>query len=329
MAITARHFVQTYVEDFKYWFGHKNRQNVFRNQPEGIGSFTVQYPEEKLKVPERFRVLPVLIYEADNGDCRCTACGICAKVCPPQCIWIVQAKGQDGKPKPKANDFFIDMDVCMNCGFCSEFCPFDAIKMDHQFELSNYERKQSHVYNMQDLLVSTDYYSVTHPRAWAKELAVKEEEEKKRKAKEAAAAAAAKKKAEDAAKAAAATTGGGPAAPAPIEQKPTPPGTPAASPKAPTPAGTTPGSEKPAPTPAESKTGVPPEKPAAPGAVPAAPTPTEQKSAAADSAPPVPPKSAVPTAPPTVEKAVPKPAFKRAAAINDFRHSIFLFSRKR
>jgi NADH-quinone oxidoreductase subunit I len=203
MAVTARHFFETYVEDFKYWFGQKNRQASFRNRPDEIGSFTVQYPEEKLKIPERFRVLPVLIYEQADGDIRCTACGICAKVCPPQCIWIVQTKGADGKPKPKCNDFFIDMDVCMNCGFCSEFCPFDAIKMDHQFELSNYERKQSHVYNMQDLLVSTDYYAQTHPRAWAKELAVKLEEEKKKKAKEAAAAAAAKKKAEEAAKAAA------------------------------------------------------------------------------------------------------------------------------
>jgi NADH-quinone oxidoreductase subunit I len=203
MAITARHFFQTYVEDFKYWFGNKKRQKSFRNKPDDIGSFTVQYPEEKLKVPERFRVLPVLIYEQDSGDVRCTACGICAKVCPPQCIWIVQTK-YETKPKPKVTEFFIDMDVCMNCGFCSEFCPFDAIKMDHQFELSNYERKKSHVYNLQDLLVSTDYYSQTHPRAWAKELAVKEEEEKKKKAKEAAAAVAAKKKAEEAAKAAAA-----------------------------------------------------------------------------------------------------------------------------
>src|SRR5687767_8749200 len=60
MAITARHFVETYVEDFKYWFGHKRRQTAFRNQPDEIGSFTVQYPEQKLKVPERFRMLPVL-----------------------------------------------------------------------------------------------------------------------------------------------------------------------------------------------------------------------------------------------------------------------------
>jgi NADH-quinone oxidoreductase subunit I len=203
MAITAGHLFKTYVEDFRYWFGAKERQKVFRNKPEDIGSFTVQYPEEKLKIPERFRVLPMLIYEEANGDVRCTSCGICAKVCPPQCIWMVQTRGQDGKPKPKVTEFYIDMDVCMNCGFCSEFCPFDAIKMDHQFELSNYERRQSHVYDLQDLLVSTEYYAKTHPRAWAKELAIKEEEEKKKKAKEAAAAAAAKKKAEEAAKAAA------------------------------------------------------------------------------------------------------------------------------
>jgi NADH-quinone oxidoreductase subunit I len=272
MAITARHFVETYIEDFKYWFGHKERLKSFRNKPDAIGSFTVQYPEEKLKVPERFRVLPVLIYEQDNGDVRCTACGICAKVCPPQCIWIVQTK-HDGKPKPKLTEFFIDMDICMNCGFCSEFCPFDAIKMDHQFELSNYERKQSHVYNMQDLLVSTEYYSQTHPRSWAKELAVKEEEEKKKKAKEAAAAAAAKKKAEDAAKAAAAGT-------APVATA-APPATSDTGAETIVPAAT-------------------PEKPVTPAAVPKPTTVSEQKPTAGSESKPAP--AAEPKAAPEPKK---------------------------
>jgi NADH-quinone oxidoreductase subunit I len=115
------------------------------------------------------------VYDEADGNVRCTSCGICAKVCPPQCIWIVQAKGPDGKVVTKPQEFFIDMDVCMNCGFCAEFCPFDAIKMDHHFELSNFERDKSHVYNLQDLLVSSEYYGQTHPLAWKAEGAKKAE----------------------------------------------------------------------------------------------------------------------------------------------------------
>jgi NADH-quinone oxidoreductase subunit I len=130
------------------------------------GLFTVEYPDERLPVYERFRVLPVLIYDSDDGNVRCTSCNICAKVCPPQCIWMSQAKGPKGNVVPLPEDFYIDMDVCMNCGLCSEYCPFDAIKMDQNFELSNYERHQTHIFSLQDLLVSSEYYARTHPEAW-------------------------------------------------------------------------------------------------------------------------------------------------------------------
>ncbi len=130
------------------------------------GLFTVEYPDERLPVYERFRVLPVLVYDTEDGNVRCTSCNICAKVCPPQCIWMTQAKSPKGTVVPLPEDFYIDMDVCMNCGLCSEYCPFDAIKMDQNFELSNYERHQTHIYSLQDLLVSSEYYSKTHPDAW-------------------------------------------------------------------------------------------------------------------------------------------------------------------
>ena len=130
------------------------------------GLFTVEYPDERLPVYERFRVLPVLIYDTEDGNVRCTSCNICAKVCPPQCIWMSQAKSPKGTVVPLPEDFYIDMDVCMNCGLCSEYCPFDAIKMDHNFELSNYERHQTHIFNLQDLLVSSEFYAKTHPEAW-------------------------------------------------------------------------------------------------------------------------------------------------------------------
>ena len=174
LGITLGHFLSSYWVGFRRRFAGENGHGVVRDQrQEGI--FTVQYPEERLKTPERFRVLPVLIFDGNKeekwtqGTERCTACGICAKVCPPQCIWIVQAKDAAGKAVPKASDFYIDVDVCMNCGLCAEFCPFDAIKMDHTFELGTEERWKSHIFDIDRLHVSTEYYAQTHPKAWAEE----------------------------------------------------------------------------------------------------------------------------------------------------------------
>jgi NADH-quinone oxidoreductase subunit I len=181
--VTLRRFLLTFWRDIRtgkglhrrggghqpldFWFGSKARgaqPTVFQDsKTEGL--FTVEYPDERLPVYERFRVLPVLIYDTEDGNVRCTSCNICAKVCPPQCIWMTQAKGPKGVV-PLPEEFFIDMDVCMNCGLCSEYCPFDAIKMDQNFELSNYERHQTHIYCLQDLLVSSEFYARTHPEAW-------------------------------------------------------------------------------------------------------------------------------------------------------------------
>jgi NADH-quinone oxidoreductase subunit I len=184
--ITLRRFLITFWHDIKAGRGLHRRGggdlivDLWKRKPRSErptvlqdskteGLFTVEYPDERLPVYERFRVLPMLIYDDEDGNVRCTCCNICAKVCPPQCIWMTHAHGHDGKPVPLPEDFFIDMDVCMNCGLCSEYCPFDAIKMDHNFELSNYERHQTHIFSLQDLLVSSDFYARTHPDAWASE----------------------------------------------------------------------------------------------------------------------------------------------------------------
>jgi formate hydrogenlyase subunit 6/NADH:ubiquinone oxidoreductase subunit I len=62
------------------------------------GLLTIQYPEERRLLPERFRYIPMLLWDTEEGEDRCTACGICAKVCPPQCIWIVRDMDDAGKP---------------------------------------------------------------------------------------------------------------------------------------------------------------------------------------------------------------------------------------
>jgi NADH-quinone oxidoreductase subunit I len=144
------------------------------------GIFTVQYPEEKLPVPEEFRYIPFLLYEEKAGERndRCTACGICAKVCPPQCIWIERQEDPDtGRPVPEPSQFYIDVDICMNCGFCAEFCPFDAIKMDHDYELSLYNRHQHNIYDMEKLSKPVSYYAEIRPLNYEREEKAREEAE--------------------------------------------------------------------------------------------------------------------------------------------------------
>ncbi len=192
LGITLSHFISSYTVGIRRTFRNRNRKLV-RQHPNENGIFTVQYPDERLQVPERFRVLPVLIFDGKEGQKwtqeteRCTACGICAKVCPPQCIWIVQAKDPaTAKPVPKASEFYIDVDVCMNCGLCAEFCPFDAIKMDHDFELGSGERQVSHIFDIDKLHVSTEYYARTHPKAWGQEEEARAKAEGEKKARAAA-----------------------------------------------------------------------------------------------------------------------------------------------
>ena len=138
-----------------------------------LNNAAVQYPEEKLPVPEEFRFIPFLIYEKGEGGervYRCTSCGICAKVCPPQCIWIVRSSDPEtGKPIPAPTEFFIDIDICMNCGLCAEYCPFDAIKMDHDYELASYNRFESHIYNKERLSKPLSYYESIRPNNYQQE----------------------------------------------------------------------------------------------------------------------------------------------------------------
>jgi len=195
MGVTMKHFVETFVEDFKYVFkGGRNidKHMAIRQGPKAKGIFTVQYPEEKLPVPENFRYIPFLVYDTEKQDDKCTSCGICAKVCPPQCIWIVRTTDpQTKRPVPQPAEFYIDATICMSCSLCAEFCPFDAIKMDHDYELSSFERFSTLVYDKAKLTRPDTYHAAIHPTDWAREQ--KEKEEAAKKEAEKAAAAAAKK----------------------------------------------------------------------------------------------------------------------------------------
>ncbi len=175
LGVTLKRFVDTYLDDIR-WLGKRyyTKDGIDRRMSaDGKGIFTIQYPEEKLPVPEEFRYIPFLIYEIDeNGERRdrCTSCGICAKVCPPQCIWIERTiDPETGRPIPSPKEFYIDVDICMNCGYCAEYCPFDAIKMDHDYEISVYDRHDKNIYDKEKLSKPVSYYASIRPTNYDRE----------------------------------------------------------------------------------------------------------------------------------------------------------------
>jgi NADH-quinone oxidoreductase subunit I len=175
LALTLKHFWESYTEDIRWYGQNKYGTGTFalRQGTEAKGMFTVEYPDEKIAVPERFRFVPFLVVNNYDdpyapGDDWCTSCGICAKVCPPQCIWIVRGTDPEtGRPKPQPEAFYIDIDICMNCGYCAEYCPFDAIKMDHDYELASYDRTTHHIFDKSKLSKEFRYWQTIAPnRVW-------------------------------------------------------------------------------------------------------------------------------------------------------------------
>jgi NADH-quinone oxidoreductase subunit I len=174
MWVTLRHLMDTYLVDGRRFPRRYNKEVLALEQsPKARGIFTLQYPEERLQKPERFRYFPFLVLDTQKGELRCTACGICAKVCPPQCIWITRFKTPEGKPQPKPAEFVIDLSVCMGCGLCAEFCPFDSIKMDNNYEISTRERLQTLLYDKAKLTKPDTYYAAGWPKTWAEEEATR------------------------------------------------------------------------------------------------------------------------------------------------------------
>ncbi len=146
MMVTLRSFVASY----------------FKGPDEG-GIFTVEYPEQRLPEKENFRNFPFLVYDNTPENLRCVACDICAKECPPKCIYIVREFDKEGKPLKKPAVFNIDHTICMNCGICEEACPFDAIYMDHNFEIASAERNETLLFRKEQLLKPNEHFQKIRP----------------------------------------------------------------------------------------------------------------------------------------------------------------------
>jgi NADH-quinone oxidoreductase subunit I len=160
---------------------------------------TVEYPEERLPLPEASRNFPFLVFDGTDWEkgLRCVACQICEKECPPKCIFIEKSKDKKpdyvGKMQIYPAKFDIDISVCMSCQICVEVCPFEAIKMDTEFELATDDRFGGLLMDRKQLSRSNEYYHQIHPTEAAEVDARLAEEKAKAEAKAKAAAEAAAK----------------------------------------------------------------------------------------------------------------------------------------
>src|SRR5512137_1377821 len=187
---------------------------------------TIQYPDVKLKLPERARNR--LYVNMDD----CIGCDQCAMACPVDCITIETIKSTPDvdlgltsvgtKKRLYVPRFDIDIAKCCYCGLCVPPCPTECIKMTDVYEFSEYDR-QALIYN----------FAVMSPEAIAEAKTKLAAYEKEQAAKKAAAAAAPKPAAPKPPAPAPGTAAAAPksAAPAPKPAAPTPKPAPAAETK--------------------------------------------------------------------------------------------------
>lgn len=116
---------------------------------------TIQYPEVKRPVRERFKGRHVL-NRYENGLEKCIGCSLCAAACPSDAIFVEAAENSDNErysPGERyARVYEINMLRCIFCGYCEDACPTEAIELRHDYELS-FTQRRSALYTKDMLLV--------------------------------------------------------------------------------------------------------------------------------------------------------------------------------
>ena len=93
---------------------------------------TLQYPEERWEIPKGYRGF------LHNDIKTCTACNMCVKVCPIDCISLESVRGAD--KKLVLCSYEINIGRCMYCGLCVEVCPVNSLMHTAGYEMASVAR---------------------------------------------------------------------------------------------------------------------------------------------------------------------------------------------
>jgi NADH-quinone oxidoreductase subunit I len=110
---------------------------------------TLKYPEQKLDLQG-----PGYQFDAKAGvgrpgfkgrhvliEDKCTGCQLCAIACDGVAVAIEMQTMVRDKPQNKKNYWpAVDYGRCVFCGLCVDACPFDALSMSNDYELSAYDK---------------------------------------------------------------------------------------------------------------------------------------------------------------------------------------------
>jgi len=94
---------------------------------------TVQYPDERLPIPDRYRGIHYLEQE------KCIECLACARACPIDCIEMEAVR--HGKELEWLS-FTLDYQKCMFCELCVYPCPKDCIHMGTEYAFVSFDRSE-------------------------------------------------------------------------------------------------------------------------------------------------------------------------------------------
>jgi len=128
MVTVSKYFENVWKSFYSTLVGMKITGRYLLQKP-----ITVQYPDERMPIPNRYRGIHYLEQE------KCINCLACARACPIDCIEMDAVR--HGKELEWIS-FTLDYQKCMFCELCVYPCPKDCIHMGTEFAFVSNDRSE-------------------------------------------------------------------------------------------------------------------------------------------------------------------------------------------